>query len=35
MSPTIYHKYKYFHFAVQIAKDRWQQFHFCRLPFAV
>ena len=35
MSPTIRHKYKYFHSAVQGAKDRRQKFHFCRLPFDV
>ena len=35
MSPTIRHKYKYFHFTVQTAKDRRQKFHFCRLPFDV
>ena len=35
MSPTIHHKYKYFDSAVQRAKDRRQQFHFCRLPFDV
>ena len=33
MSPTIHHKYKYFHSTVQKAKDRWQKFHFCRLLF--
>ena len=32
MSPTIRHKYKYFHSTVQRAKDRWQKFI---LPFAV
>ena len=35
MSPTIRHKYKYFHSTVQGAKDRRQKFHFCRLPFDV
>ena len=35
MSPTIRHKYKYFHSTVQRAKDRWQKFNFCRLPFGV
>ena len=35
MSPTIHHKYKYFHSTVQRAKDRRQKFHFCRLPFDV
>ena len=35
MSPTIHHKYKYFHSTVQRAKDRRQKFHFCRLPFGV
>ena len=35
MSPTIRHKYKYFHPTVQRAKDRRQKFHFCRLPFDV
>ena len=35
MSPTIRHKYKYFHSTVQRAKDRQQKFHFCRLPFDV
>ena len=35
MSPTIRHKYKYFHSTVQRAKDRRQKFHFCRLPFNV
>ena len=35
MSPTIRHKYKYFHFTVQRAKDRRQKFHFFRLPFNV
>ena len=35
MSPTIRHKYKYFHSTVQRAKDRRQKFHFCRLPFDV
>ena len=35
MSPTIRHKYKYFHSTVQKAKDRRQKFHFCRLPFDV
>ena len=35
MSPTIHHKYKYFHSTVQRAKDRGQKFHFCRLPFDV
>ena len=35
MSPTILHKYKYFHSTVQRAKDRPQKFHFCRLPFDV
>ena len=35
MSPTNRHKYKYFHSAVQRAKDRRQKFHFCRLPFDI
>ena len=35
MSPTIRHKCKYFHSAVQRAKDRRQKFHFCRLRFDV
>ena len=35
MSPTIRHKYKYFHSTVQRAKDSRQKFHFCRLPFDV
>ena len=35
MSPTIHHKYKYFHSTVQRAKNRRQKFHFCRLPFDV
>ena len=35
MSPTILHKYKYFHSTVQRTKDRSQKFHFCRLPFDV
>ena len=35
MSPTIRHKYKYFHSTVQGAKDKRQKFHFCRLPFEV
>ena len=35
MSPTIRRKYKYFHSAVQRAKDRRQKFHFCRLTFDV
>ena len=35
MSPTIHHKYKYFHSTVQGAKDRRQKFHFCSLPFDV
>ena len=35
MSPTIRHKYKYFHSTVQKAKDRREKFHFCRLPFDV
>ena len=33
MSPTIRHKYKYFHSAVQRAKYRRQKFHFCRLTY--
>ena len=33
MSPTISHKYKYFHSTVQTAEDRRRKFHF--LPFAV
>ena len=33
MSPTVRHKYKYFHYTVQRAKDSRQKFHFCRLPF--
>ena len=35
MSPTIRHKYKYFHSTVLRAKDRRQKFHFCRLRFDV
>ena len=35
MSPTIRHKYKYFHSTVQRAKDKRQKFHFCSLPFDV
>ena len=35
MSPTNRHKYKYFHYTLQRAKDRRQKFHFCRLPFDV
>ena len=35
MSPTIRHKYKYFHSSVQRDQDRRQKFHFCRLPFDV
>ena len=35
MSPTIRHKYKYFHFTVQRPKERRQKIHFCRLPFDV
>ena len=35
MSPTIRHKYKYFHSIVQRAKDRRQKFQFCCLPFDV
>ena len=35
MSPTIRHKYKYFHSTVQRAKNRRQKFQFCRLPFDV
>ena len=35
MSPTIRHKYKYFHSIVQRAMDRRQKFYFCRLPFDV
>ena len=35
MSPTIRHKYKYFHSTVQRVKDRRQKFHFCCLPFDV
>ena len=35
MSPTIRHKYKYFHTTIQRAKERRQKFHFCRLPFDV
>ena len=35
MSPTIHHKYKYFHSTVQRAKDIRQKFHFCHLPFEV
>ena len=35
MPPNIRHKYKYFHSAVQRAKDRRQKFHFCRLRFDV
>ena len=35
MSPTIRHKYKYFHSTVQRAKDRRQKYHYCRLPFDV
>ena len=35
MSLTIHSKYKYFDSTVQRVEDRWQKFHFCRLPFAV
>ena len=35
MSLTIYCKYKHFDSTVQRAEDRWQKFHFCRLPFDV
>ena len=35
MAPTIRHKYKYFHSAVQRAKDRRQKFHFRLLRFDV
>ena len=35
MSPTIHRKYKYFYSTGQRAKDRRQQFHFCRLLFDV
>ena len=35
MSPTIRHKYKYFHSTVQRAKGRRPKFHYCRLPFDV
>ena len=35
MSFTIHSKYKYFDSTVQRAENRWQKFHFCRLPFAV
>ena len=35
MSPTFRHKGKYFHPAVQRAKDRPQKFLFCRLRFDV
>ena len=28
-------KYKHFDSTVQRTDDRWQKFHFCRLPFAV
>ena len=35
MSPTIRHKYKYFHSTVQRAKNRRPKFHFCHLPFDV
>ena len=35
MSPTICHKYKYFHAIVQRGKGKRQKFHFCRLPFDV
>ena len=35
MSPTIRNKYKYFPSTVQRAKDSWQKFYFCRLPFDV
>ena len=35
MSPTIRHKYKYFHSTVQRAKDRRQKFHFCCLSLDV
>ena len=35
MSPTIRHKYKYFHSTVQIAKNRRQKVEFCPLPFDV
>ena len=33
MSPTIRHKYKYFHSTVQRAKDKRPKFHFCRLRY--
>ena len=35
MSPTIRHKYKYFHSTVQRAQNRRPKFHFRRLPFDV
>ena len=35
MSLTIHSKDKYFDSTVQRAVDRWQKFHFCRLPFDV
>ena len=35
MAITIHSKYKYFDSTAQKAEDRWQKFHFCRLPFAV
>ena len=35
MSLTIHSKYKYFDSTVQRVEERWQNFHFSRLPFAV
>ena len=35
MSPTIRHKYKYFHSTVERAKDTAKVSYFCRLPFDV
>ena len=35
MSLTIHSKYKYFDSTVQRVEDRWEKFHFYRLPFAV
>ena len=32
---SIHCKYKYFDSTVQRAEDRWQEFYFSRLPFAV
>ena len=35
MSPTIHHKYKYFHSTVQRVKDRRKRFRFCHLPLDI